>query len=149
MTEGVDVAAPELGGEPLAVPVRQQAHHDDRPLDRGRQALPGRAPSFVSQRLDATGRVALPPAIQARPTGTEGEGRGDALLMCDADAADPKAQTGEILFDPGSGWPPAARGQEQEPRSLLISMAKRSTVWIGADARHAATLRTSSKPMFH
>ena len=46
----------ELRGEALAVPVGQQAHHDDRSLDRVRQSLSGRSAWPLSQGLDATRR---------------------------------------------------------------------------------------------
>jgi hypothetical protein len=38
--EPVDIAAPELGREALAVPVGQETHHDDGLFDPVRQALP-------------------------------------------------------------------------------------------------------------
>lgn len=38
VAERVDVAPRQLRGQALAVPVGQEAHHDDGPLDPGRQA---------------------------------------------------------------------------------------------------------------
>ena len=54
VVERVDATARELRGEALAVPVRQQAHHDDGPLEPGRQARPCWSPWPLSQGLDAT-----------------------------------------------------------------------------------------------
>ena len=72
----------------LRFPVRQEAHHDDGPLDPGWQPLPGRTALLVAERLDATPFVASTPAMQAGPAHPEGQGRLDALLARSADAAD-------------------------------------------------------------
>ena len=143
VAHGVDAPAVELRGEALAVPVRQQAHHDDGPLQPGRQLLPRRSAWLLPQGLDATRLVAPAPAMQARPAGTEGEGRGDALAERGADTTDPKSQRGQIFADPWSRRPSATGRQEEEARALLVGMTERTSVWVGAYACHPATLRIS------
>jgi len=78
--------------------------------------------------------------MQAGPARTEREGRGDALLLRDTDAADAEAQPLEVLALTWSWWSPASRREEEEPGSLLVRMPEGTTVRIGA--RHPATLDT-------
>lgn len=62
-----DLARAEFGGDPFAVPVRQQPDRDDHPLDRCRElAAAGRA-IVVDQPDKPLGSEPLAPAEQARP----------------------------------------------------------------------------------
>ena len=142
VVERVDVPARELRGEALAVPVRQEAHHDDDPLDPGRQPLSHWSSWSRSEGLDATLRIGPAPAMQAGPARTEGQGRRDTVPVRGAHAADAEAQPGEVLPALWFRWPSAAGGQEEEVGSLLVGVTERSSMRVGACAI-TATLRTS------
>ena len=144
VTERVDGTSPELRGEALAVPIREQSSQDDGLLDPGREPLGLRAATAIPQRFETAGRIPPSPAMQAGPADPEGQGRGDAVLIGRAHAADAEAQAGQILAGPVGGWPAATRGEEEEPGTLLVSMAQWTTMGIGACARHVATLGTPS-----
>ncbi len=78
--------------------------------------------------------------MQAGSADPEGEGRTDALLVGRPHAADAEAQASQVLAVLTGRWPPTTRGEEEEPGPLLVSMAEWTTMRVGADARHAATL---------
>jgi hypothetical protein len=149
VAERIDAATPELGGEALAVPVRQQAHHDDRLLEPGGKPFAGRTTTAMSQRLDATLGMTSSPTVQAGPAGAEHEGRCDTLFGRGPHTANPEAQCREVLSCRSARWSSASGGEEQEPRAFLIRVTEWATMRVGACARHVATLRTRLNPMFH
>ncbi len=150
VVERVDLAPRELGRQALRVPVGQQAHNDDRLLDPGRQARRVRAAGSIDERLEATGRVAGSPAVEARPADPKGDGRGDALIAGDPDTADPEADVGQTTPRVRPRRPAATGREEQEARPFLIGVAEETTVRLGAvpDRRlvHAATLGRARLP---
>jgi hypothetical protein len=79
--------------------------------------------------------------MQAGPTGTEHQRRGDAVLQGGTNAADPEAQAREVLGLAWSWRSPPSRGQEEEPGSFLVRVPERTPVRIGAC--HPDTLRTA------
>ncbi len=97
VAEGEDVPPGELGRQPLAVPVGQQAGDDDRLLASTPAGDP--APGRVGgpERLDATLGIPAAPAVEARPADAQGEGG-------------PDAATGRSArVRPAIPWPPLSR----------------------------------------
>ena len=132
VVERIDRTPRELGGQALGVPVGEQAHDDDRLLDPCRQALPLRTAPSIDEGFESTGFIADTPAMEARPTDPEVEGRRDALVAGDTDAPEPPAQAGQVSTWRWTRWSAATSGQEEEARALLIGVTKETTMWFGA-----------------
>jgi hypothetical protein len=67
MTEWPDPTSPELGRNPPAVPVGQQADGQDQAFEGWRQVARPTDPRAIEERREAALGVARPPAEQARP----------------------------------------------------------------------------------
>jgi hypothetical protein len=104
----------------------------------------------IDERLETTGLETDPPAVEARPTAPEGEGRRDALLPGDANAADPEAQVGEVAPSRPPRRSTASGRQEEEAWAFLIRMPEETTVRLGAvpdgELIHPPTLRRTDHP---
>lgn len=150
MVEGVDLPAGELGGQALAVPVRQQANDDDCLLYPPGQTTGYRAARPVDECLETSDLAADPPAMQARAAGPEGECRRDALLPGDPDAPRPKPEAVQIRTDRPPRRTTAARSQELEARALLVRVAKKTAMQLGAvldrELVHRRTLGRAGLP---
>jgi len=144
VVERVDLPAGELGRQALRVPVGQQAHDDDRLLDPPGQARRSWAAGSIEEGLETTRRISGPPTMEARPAGSEGEGRCDALLLGDADAPGPQSEADQVRTWRWARRSAAASRQEEEVRPFLVGMPKETTVRIGPIVRleliHAVTL---------
>ena len=93
-----------------------------------------RSPRVIEERAKAALRVADPPAMEARPADPEGERRLDPFFPGNPDAAGAETKPLEIRGFGAPRWTAAAGGEEEKPRSLLIGVAKETTVRIGAAA---------------
>ena len=103
----------------------------------------------MAQCLEATVSIGTTPAMEAGPADTEGEGCSDTLLVRGPDAADPEAESGQVLTGQWARWSAALGREEEEPGAFLIGVAKWTTMRVGACARHVTTLDTSLQRMFH
>jgi hypothetical protein len=83
--------------------------------------------------------------MQAGPTGSQGQGCGDPILLGGPDTADPEAEAGEVLTFRWSRWSAATGREEEEARAFLVRVAEWTTMWVGARASHPATLATSTR----
>ena len=104
----------------------------------------------IDERFETAGLKTEPPAVEARPTGPEGEGCRGALLAGDANTANPEAQGAQIGTNQWPGRSSAPRRQEEEARAFLIRMPEETTVRLGAvldgDLIHPPTLRRTDHP---
>jgi hypothetical protein len=104
----------------------------------------------IDERFETAGPEAEPPAMEARPTGPEGERCRDAFLAGDADTSDPEAQGGQIGTRRWPGRSSAPRRQEEEARAFLIRMPEETTVRLGAildgELIHPPTLERTDHP---
>ena len=83
--------------------------------------------------------------MQARPADAEGECRAQPLVVGNANASRPKAQTGDVSALSPTGRTAAAGGEKEETWAFLIRVTEETTMRIGAmpvlELIHAPTLR--------
>ena len=88
--------------------------------------------------------------MQACPTDPESERCRDAVLPGDPDALHPEAEAGEIMANEPLRRTTTARRQEEEPRALLVGVAKKAAMRLGAvldrELVHRRTLGRVSLP---
>ena len=88
--------------------------------------------------------------MEARATGAEREGRGDALLAGHPHAASPEPQRRQVYGQRCPRRTPTPGREEQEPRALLVGVAEQSAVrvrpMVGLQFVHARTLEPTTPP---
>ena len=150
VVERVDLPAGELGGQALAVPVREEAHDDDRLFDPCRQTTGHRSARPVDERVEASSLVRDPPALQACPTDPQSERCRNALFPGHPDAPDPEPEAGEIRMNKAPRRTTTTRRQEEEARPLLVGVAKEAAMRLGAvldrELVHRRTLGRAGLP---
>jgi hypothetical protein len=122
------LAPPELGGDPPAVPVGQQADGEDEPLDRRRQVAPPANARTVKEPREPIALEARAPAEQAGPAAPElGAERGQRDAVCPTPEGGPASpHDGRKIPEADAvRWSPALRRHEQEARTLLVVVPAR------------------------
>jgi hypothetical protein len=99
-----DLAPPDLGGDPAAVPVRQQADRQDQALDRRRHVARPTDPRPIAEAGQPVGLVAGAPAKQARPAAPEraADRRDRVAVGPPAESRPPSAHDPCLGLDPSS-----------------------------------------------